>query len=251
MLPTPDTSHVPIERVYEPAEDSFLLLDTLSAASETSWLSKHFPASAAAPLVLELGSGSGVVLAFVTAHAQLIFGHANVLTASTDINPHACRATVATVSKARVAHADSAAAFACATNADLFGPWRRGVVDVLVFNPPYVPTPEMPSEPPASAEGQAGTKDSHAQFEEDEYFLALAYAGGKEGMETTDKVLDSLPDVLSDRGVAYILLCRQNQPEQVKEKIRALGPTWRAETVGTSGKTAGWEKLQIVRIWRD
>ena len=26
---------------------------------------------------------------------------------------------------------------------------------------------------------------------------------------------------------------------------------WRAETVGSSGKTAGWEKLQIIRIWRD
>lgn len=247
MLPTPDTSHVPVERVYEPAEDSFLLLDTLSAPSETAWLSAHFPADAPTPLVLELGSGSGVVLAFISAHAQRIFGHTGVLTASTDINPHACTATVATVRKACDDNSGSAGLFVTATNADLFGPWRHGVIDVLVFNPPYVPTPEMPQQPDVTA----GEKDRHAQFEEDEYFLALAYAGGKDGMETTDKVIAALPETLSPRGVAYILLCRQNHPDQVKEQIRGLGPAWKAETVGSSGKTAGWEKLQIVRAWRE
>ncbi|KAL1899694.1 S-adenosylmethionine-dependent methyltransferase [Ceratocystis pirilliformis] len=251
MLPTPDTSHVPIERVYEPAEDSFLFLDTLSAPSETSWLASHFPASSPTPLVLELGSGSGVVLAFVTAHAQLIFGHANVLTASVDINPHACLSTATTVSKACAAHTRSAGSYMCATNADLFGPWRSGMVDMLVFNPPYVPTPEMPSKPMTSKTDIEIAKDTHAQFERDEYFLALAYAGGKDGMETTDKVLDALPDVLSKRGVAYILLCRQNQPDQVKNRIKSLGSEWKVETVGTSGKTSGWEKLQIVRAWRE
>ncbi|KKA28773.1 hypothetical protein TD95_002846 [Thielaviopsis punctulata] len=247
MLPTPDTSHVPFERVYEPAEDSFLLLDTLSASSETSWLATRFPISEPAPLVLELGSGSGVVLAFISAHAKVIFGHTAVLTASTDINPHACKATVGTVKKACNEHKDGAATFTCATNADLFGPWRHQLVDVLVFNPPYVPTPEMPQEPDLPT----GHKDRHAQFEEDEYFLALAYAGGKDGMTTTDKVIAALPETLSERGVAYILLCRQNHPDQVKEQIRGLGESWKAETVGSSGKTAGWEKLQIVRAWRE
>jgi release factor glutamine methyltransferase len=52
--------------------------------------------------------------------------------------------------------------------------------------------------------------------------------------------------------VAYLLLCAQNKPEEVKDRIRGLegGGRWRAETVGMSGKQAGWEKLQIVRIWR-
>ena len=40
------------------------------------------------------------------------------------------------------------------------------------------------------------------------------------------------------------------EPEDVKAGVRAWDGGWCAETVGTSGKTAGWEKLQIVRIWR-
>ena len=74
-------------------------------------------------------------------------------------------------------------------------------------------------------------------------------------MEVTERVIQALPEVLSARGCAYLLLCAQNKPEEVKARIRALGGgggrAWRAETVGTSGKQAGWEKLQIVRIWRD
>jgi len=70
-------------------------------------------------------------------------------------------------------------------------------------------------------------------------------------MEITNKLLDTLPTILSrDRGCAYILLCAQNKPESVKQRIRNWGPEWRVETVGSSGKKAGWEKLQIIRIWR-
>lgn len=93
-------------------------------------------------------------------------------------------------------------------------------------------------------------------FEEESKLLELSYAGGKDGMETTDRVIDSLGDVLSERGVAYLLLCAGNKPEAVKQRIREMdnageGRRWKAETVGTSGRQAGWEKLQIVRIWRE
>jgi len=70
-------------------------------------------------------------------------------------------------------------------------------------------------------------------------------------METTDRLIDALPNILSqDRGCAYILLCAQNKPEQVKDNIRKWGSEWAVETVGSSGKKGGWEKLQIIRIWR-
>ena len=70
-------------------------------------------------------------------------------------------------------------------------------------------------------------------------------------METTNRLLTQIPDVLSERGIAYVLLCAQNKPEDVKARIRAWEGEWRVETVGESGKKGGWEKLQIVRIWRD
>ncbi|KAF5547794.1 methyltransferase [Fusarium phyllophilum] len=248
MLPTPDTSHVPYERVYEPAEDSYLLLDTLSSAAETEYLQKAFPDIA--PLVVEVGTGSGVVLAFVHAHAQKLFGTREVLTAGVDMNAFACRATVGTVAKAASDNPDSHAFYLGSCMGDLTTPWREGTIDVLIFNPPYVPTPEMPARPDSfTADDLAvSTKPS---FDDDSYLLALSYAGGLDGMETTDRLIEALPQTLSRRGCAYLLLCAQNKPDQVKSRIEGFGPEWRAQTVGNSGKQAGWEKLQIVRIWRD
>ncbi|KHN96457.1 methyltransferase [Metarhizium album ARSEF 1941] len=176
MLPTPDTRHVPYSRVYEPAEDSFLLLDTLSSPSETAFLQSAFPPTSPAPLVLEVGTGSGVVVAFVNAHARALFGHRRLLTCGVDVNAFACRATVRTVAKA-------AAANAGAGDRDARGRGGRG------GRPPGLGRGELPAEP-------------------------------------------------------------GNRPEDVAGRVAALGGGWRADVVGGSGKTAGWEKLCVLRIWR-
>ncbi|KAK8114739.1 hypothetical protein PG999_006808 [Apiospora kogelbergensis] len=276
MLPTPDTSHVAFERVYEPAEDSYLLLDTLSSESETAFLRSRFgrsstdaaaatttPTSAAgtvpAPFVVEIGPGSGVVIGFVNAHATHIFGTPSVLTAAIDVNRHACAATQETARKAAADVSQAATAttpspsqsgtFLDAVQGDLTAPLRPGSVDVLIFNPPYVPTEELPRQPTAT---DMVTSETAPTFQDDSYLLSLSYAGGVDGMEITDLLIGRLPEVLAPhRGCAYVLLCAQNKPEAVKQRIRAFGPQWRAETVGSSGKQAGWEKLQIVRIWRE
>ncbi|KAH6660194.1 hypothetical protein BKA67DRAFT_510383 [Truncatella angustata] len=250
MLPTPDTSHVDYERIYEPAEDSFLLLDTLSSASETEFLQSRFGdnvSSPLPPLVVEIGPGSGVVIGFVNAHAQTIFGTRHVLTAAVDVNRHACVATRKTALKAGTDNEGTHGVFLDAVQGDLVAPLRNGCVDVLIFNPPYVPTAELPRQPtPADI-----NVDTEPTFDHDSYLLSLSYAGGRDGMETTDRLIDSLQEVLSWRGCAYILLCAQNRPEEVKQRIRGFGNEWSVEMVGSSGKTAGWEKLQIIRIWRD
>lgn len=269
MLPTPDTSHVPYERVYEPAEDSFLLLDTLASDGERRFLRRALGGGAAggggapapAPLVVEVGMGSGVVLAFVHAHARRLLGAPGALTTGVDVNAFACRATAVTVAKAQRdaadADADADAASSSTTNssssylgacvADLASPWRDGCVDVLLFNPPYVPTPALPARPPGFDARDGGPPS----FDDDAYLLALAYAGGADGMETTDRLVAALPRLLSPRGCAYLVLCAQNKPDLVRRRVRAWGPQWRALAVGSSGKTTGWEKLQVVRIWRD
>lgn len=267
MLPTPDTSHIPTSLVYDPVEDSYLLLDTFSSESETTFLRNHFypaaPSSKHAPpsipLVLELGSGSGVVSAFLASNAGHIFG-GPALCACTDLNPHACKATRETILKdlsrkrnegGEEAGSGAEGVFLGACNADLEGPWVRGNVDVLVFNPPYVPTPELPSRPDKMSDSFSGGGGGGAGFEEEEYYLGLAYAGGSDGMEVTNRLIEKLPGILSARGCAYIVLCAQNHPEEVKGRIREMGPEWRAETVGSSGKKAGWERLQIMRAWRE
>ncbi|KAI9673975.1 MAG: S-adenosylmethionine-dependent methyltransferase [Caeruleum heppii] len=274
MLPTPSTAHVDYDQVYEPAEDSFLLLDTLSSPTETTFLrrrfeqhrligtfdpgeSTHLPheqqPSSTTPLVVEIGTGSGVVLAFLTAHAQAIFGRADVLTLGTDVNAVACAAAARTVTTALTDnHEIEAGGLRGALPldpilADLSAPLRSGVVDVLVFNPPYVPTASVPN--PSRA---APVPSDIAPLDAASDLLALSYAGGVDGMEVADRLLEQLPGILSfDRGVAYILLCAHNKPENVKRTINSWPREWKVETVGSSGNRAGWEKLQIIRVWRD
>ncbi|KAJ4396784.1 S-adenosylmethionine-dependent methyltransferase [Gnomoniopsis smithogilvyi] len=253
MLPTPDTSHVPYSQVYEPAEDSFLFLDTLSSSSETNFLHHRFAAPHhPTPLVVEVGTGSGVVIGFVNAQAIPIFG-SPILTAGIDVNSIACTATEATVKKAITENPGTHGQFLGALTGDLLGPLGGGQVDVLIFNPPYVPTEELPPQDERlTGEGQGDCAVSaSAKFERDSYLLSLSYAGGKDGMEITDRLITALPEVLSARGCAYILLCAGNKPEDVKVRIIDFGPDWRVLTVGESGKQAGWEKLQIIRIWRE
>lgn len=269
MLPTPDTSHVSFDTIYEPSEDSYLFLDTLSSPSESKWLSERFQKGTgtgtdSVPLVVEAGTGSGVVLAFVAAQAQQIFGRSDILTLGTDVNRSACLATRETVSTAlatqkasdRATNPDSItsprAVHVSSATADLCTPLRPGSVDVLLFNPPYVPTEELPPLPTAKENDPAAMREMSrsAKFDKDSYFLSLTYAGGADGMETTDRLLDAIPDILAARGVAYVLLCKQNRPEEVAERIRGRGG-WNAEMVGSSGMQAGWEKLVIVRIWRE
>lgn len=267
MLPTPSTSHVNTDRIYDPAEDSFLLLDTFSSKSEIQFLKTRFMRpteqtteheSVPSPLILEVGTGSGVILAFVTAHAKEIFGRADVLSLGTDINRYACQATQETVRQTCRDQATyntigmAKAMNPLATlNADLTAPIRSEMIDILIFNPPYVPTSELPRTVAASAENEGTSSRGKSTFKDDSDMLALSYAGGVDGMEVTNRLLDQIPFVLSkSRGVAYILLCRQNRPDKVVQQIRRWGADWDVSVVGHSGKTGGWERLQIIRICR-
>ena len=265
MLPTPSTNHVNIDLVYEPAEDSFLFLDTLSSQAETQFLTQRFRENSypdtnnivkpPSPLVLEVGTGSGVVLAFITANAQKLLGRADVLTLGVDVNPFACQATVETVrraSKDKVGANLEHTSFLGVLHGDLTGSLRPGQVDLLVFNPPYVPTsPLNQSGISGSEHASAALQPQEQRLESYSQLLALSYAGGVDGMEVTNRLIEQIPSLLNEeRGTAYILLCKQNNPEQLMKRILKWGPGWAAETVAHSGKTGGWEKLQLIRIWR-
>ncbi|XP_040477010.1 methyltransferase N6AMT1 isoform X5 [Ursus maritimus] len=157
---TPLHGHVgrgAFSNVYEPAEDTFLLLDALEAAAaeltgceEGEGLRGRGlgrPGEAAAKgeprkggmlsaprgveICLEVGSGSGVVSAFL---ASMIGPQA--LYMCTDINPEAAACTLET------AHCNKVHIQPVIT--DLVKgllPRLKEKVDLLVFNPPYVVTP--------------------------------------------------------------------------------------------------------------
>lgn len=95
--------------VYEPAEDSQLLLEAARPGIDED------------DLVLEVGTGSGYVAAELSAETG-----ATVL--GSDLNPHACR-------RARERCVQT-------VRAGLVEPFRDEVFDVVLFNPPYLPRVE-------------------------------------------------------------------------------------------------------------
>ena len=150
-----------------------------------------------------------------------------------------------------------------ALQADLTDCLRQGNVDVLVFNPPYVPTLKVPgavaleTAQDAAAGGDVSARGGGLGIgklsceDESSRLLSLSYAGGKDGMEVTNRLLDRLPRLLGGgRGVAYILLCKQNRPEEVVQRIKGWGERWKVGIVGRSGKQGGWEVLVVLRVWR-
>ena len=252
MLPTPSTTHVNYDRVYEPAEDSYLVLDTLSSDTALSFLRARFPPNTPSPLALEVGTGSGVVLAFLAAHSIHIFGRSDVATIGVDVNEFAARATTETVVNAiaGVKEAKSSpGSFTDCVVGNLTTAIKPASVDVLIFNPPYVPTESVPSIPVNTAGAASGES-----FARDSHLLSLSTDGGVDGMEITNQLLTQLPEILTERGIAYILLCAGNKPEEVMRTIRswppAHGHSWKAAKVGFSGKKAGWEKLCVIRVFR-
>ena len=129
-LPSPTLDHLhysDYERVYEPAEDSSLLMDALSKVPRCFLLFKMPPPYPPTPrhspsdmdekwqehedikalmpgLTLEIGSGSGIV----TAHLSAILRHGGVkaLHWVTDINPDALATTLRTGEANEVPHLD-------------------------------------------------------------------------------------------------------------------------------------------------
>ena len=253
MLPTPSTSHVNIDRVYEPSEDSFLLMDTLSSPSEIEFLTRRFGESSAqgrlssSLLIFEVGTGSGVVLAFVTSQAKAIFGTSDILTLGTDLNQFACSSSLETVKRySHDAGQIASSQFLGVLQADLVSPVRPGVIDVLIFNPPYVPSDGIPR-----LKGECQGSGDNTQRESDSHLLSMSYEGGQDGMEITTTLLNQLRWVLnSEKGVAYVLLCQQNKPAKVINQLRNCEAAWIVDVVGRSGVQAGWEQLQILRICR-
>ncbi|OCB91164.1 hypothetical protein A7U60_g1572 [Sanghuangporus baumii] len=191
-LPTPDLSHLThedYERVYEPAankEDTFILLDALEADVEELLEAKP-------RICLEIGSGSGCVSTF----AAKILGPSECLYLCTDINKHAARCTHLTGRQNNVTLDPVLSSLSDAFNQRFR---KCGGVDLLIFNPPYVPTAD---EEALNAQGDAD--------------IAGAWAGGKLGMEITNQVLNN--DILSHSGRFYLVAVKQNDVPSIQERM--------------------------------
>nr|CAD7419988.1 unnamed protein product [Timema poppensis] len=209
-METPDFTHLTAadyEHVYEPAEDTFLLLDALE--EDLPFIQRLSPA-----LCLEIGSGSGVV---ITALAKSLGPSSGYL--AVDINPVACKATRG------VGHTNGVSVDV--VNSDLVSGFRKQmVVDLLVFNPPYVVTDS------AEVKGTG---------------VSRAWAGGIKGREVMDRLFPDLPHLLSARGIFYLVVISDNCLEEIEHVLGRLGFSM---TVLNDRRIRG-EHLSVVRFVRE
>jgi release factor glutamine methyltransferase len=155
--------------VYQPAEDSRLLADAAVERLDRG------------ALVLEVGTGSGYV-------AERVAAETGARVVASDLNPHACR-------QARERGLD-------AVRCNLVSGFRDGAFDAVLFNPPYLPTPEA---------------------EEWDDWMERALSGGESGRAVVDPFLDSVGRVLAPGGVVLLLISSLTGYEEVTERAERNG----------------------------
>ncbi|KAF8213475.1 S-adenosyl-L-methionine-dependent methyltransferase [Mycena galopus ATCC 62051] len=235
MIPTPDLSHLrpeDYEHVYEPAEDTFILLDALEQDAEQ--LKRIRP-----QISLEIGpvhfnpcqqpaksnwftrSGSGCVSSFLGS----ITGPSAVLYLCTDINPHACQCSIATGRQNKVSLE--------LVNTSLAHPLLARLhksIDIILFNPPYVPT--------------VYDEASGAQKDRD---IEGSWAGGQDGMQVTDRFLPQVADLLSPLGRFYLVAVAQNNIPDIQ---RRMEENHALESKVVLRRRAGGEHLSVILFTR-
>ncbi len=156
-----------LDEVYDPGEDSYLLVE--AALKEARPEDK----------VLEVGTGSGIVSLFVKDVAASVV--------ATDISPIACEnARINGVSVVRT---------------DLF----RGICgrfDLIVFNPPYLPT---------------------ADGERLKSWLNRAFDGGPTGRDEIVRFLRDVDAILAPRGRVLMVISTLTGVEDIKKMFAGHG----------------------------
>ncbi|RZC46844.1 hypothetical protein C5167_039797 [Papaver somniferum] len=201
--------------VYEPCDDSFALVDALLADRKN--LLEHQPM-----FCMEVGCGSGYVITSLAIMLMQEDSAASVSYFATDINPHAVRVTSETL-KAHTVHAE-----VLCDNIASSGLEKRlwGKVDVMVVNPPYVPTPE-------DEVGRDG--------------IASAWAGGENGRTVIDKILPVADKLLSNKGWLYMVTLAANNPSQICLVMKEKGYASRIIVQRSTEE----ESLHVIKFWRD
>jgi release factor glutamine methyltransferase len=163
--------------VYQPAEDSALLARAAVDAIKTG---DH---------VLEVGAGSGWV-------AESVAVETGSSVVATDLNPAACRQA-----QERSAALDSEDRFEVVT-ADLVSGFADETFDVVLFNPPYLPT------------------DPDNEWDD---WMERALSGGESGRAVIEPFLDTVGHVLVPGGRALLLVSSLAGYDEVVSYAEARG----------------------------
>mmetsp|Transcript_24834 Transcript_24834/g.63939 ORF Transcript_24834/g.63939 Transcript_24834/m.63939 type:complete len:236 (+) Transcript_24834:151-858(+) len=180
--------------VYEPSEDSFALVDAMAASIDV--ITEPPPL-----MCLEVGCGSGYVICSLALMLAQAGCHPQCF--ATDLSTAAVTACAETLQAHHIAQVD-------VLRMDLLSallPRMRGKVDILAFNPPYVPTPD--EEVPRS------------QWEYDRSGCGVnaAWAGGDKGRLVIDRLLPMVGDLLSPSGHFFMVTVLENDPEEIMKTV--------------------------------
>lgn len=216
------TPHLPktifgddFQRVYEPAEDTFLLLDALEIDLDT--LRRDVD------ICLECGSGSGTIITALSIALNQDQQHRKLMLA-TDINCHACETTM----KCASYHGQRNNVQSVRTSlVEAIADRLEGCVDLIVFNPPYVPTDD----------GESLSISGHLQH---------SWAGGDKGRTLIDSFLsDCVPRLMrKPNGSAYLVALHQNNIGELRDYLKK-DHNIRGEVV--MERQAGTELLYVIR----
>lgn len=158
-------------------------------------------ANISGPIILEIGCGSGAVSTFLA--NQLRQKTIEPIVFVTDINPRALEVTKET---AGANSGDAPGSIHLeAIRCDLvtaLSPRLNHSIDCLIFNPPYVPTPD---------EEVGGTS------------IEASWAGGVNGRKVIDRAIPQMAQILArPNGVAYMITVDDNQPEELATIFQKL-----------------------------
>ena len=174
--------------VYEPSDDTFLLIDGIQEDVEKNrsiYLEKF-------KRILEIGCGSGIPIVFL---AKLL---PTATPIATDINPFALEFAQRTAAENGVNHMETIQDDLASSLVLEFS--RK--MDVIIFNPPYVPTPDDE----VSGNG-----------------IEASWAGGERGRRVIDRVIPQIAELLSPHGVCYMITVDDNEPEELSAVFDKLG----------------------------
>ena len=203
------------DRVYEPSDDTYLLIDAIGYDIDAMEQSEVEDGNIIRSNILqsvEIGCGTGTPTVYLAKRIRGKCGdekegsveetcsntvNTNCVHYVTDINPDAILIAKATAESNGIS-AEHFQAVQCDLASNLLDQ-LEGKVDVLIFNPPYVPTPD-------EEVGSSG--------------IEASWAGGKDGRVVIDQALPQIARLLAfPHGVAYVVTVDDNFPEQIAQTM--------------------------------
>ena len=205
--------------VYEPSDDTYLLLDGILLAMNDGCCDN--PQDRDQPFTtVEIGCGTGVPTVYLATQLQRRYPQHTHRHYVTDVNHNALRIAqeIAVVNGVGPLHAH-----ACDLATDLVQILKQQV-DILLFNPPYVPTPD----------DEVGTTGIEA-----------SWAGGLDGRRVVDRAIPQIHQLLKKpTGIAFLITVDDNKPVEMKAMFARLG----LEMIPWVRRKARNEYLSVQRI---